>query len=125
MIEYRPDSNGGHRRVHREYVTVVAQFDPEGRLQPVTVCWKDGRSFTIDEILEQGEFSVPMRGRQQAKYRVRFGGHETELYLERREAVPALGEPESLRWWVYAYDQTLPGSKDDKPASKPASMFER
>lgn len=111
MIEYRTDEEGARRRVHREYVDVVARFDRKGRLEPVIVCWKDGRSFTIDEVIEYGGFSASTRGRQQARYRVRFGGHETNLYLEKRAAMPAMGEPENLRWWVYAYDQTLPDSK--------------
>lgn len=39
------------------------------------------------------------------KYRISFGGHETELYLERHEARPMSGEPETLRWWVFAFDR--------------------
>lgn len=38
------------------------------------------------------------------------GHHETELFLERREPVPALGEPEQLLWWVNAYDQVRQGT---------------
>ena len=59
------------------------------------------------EVTEEGTFGAETRGRRQACYHVRFGGHETELYLERRSAVPAMGLPEELRWWVFAYDQTL------------------
>ena len=50
------------------------------------------------------------RGRQTARYRVRMGRHETDLFLERREPVPALDEPERLLWWVNAYDQVRPGT---------------
>lgn len=39
-----------------------------------------------------------------------MGRHETDLFLERREPVPALGEPERLLWWVNAYDQVRPGN---------------
>lgn len=39
-----------------------------------------------------------------------MGRHETDLFLERREPVPALGEPERLLWWVNAYDQVRPGT---------------
>ena len=76
-MEYRTLTDGTRRRVHREYV-----------------------------VTEEGTFGAETRGRRQACYHVRFGGHETELYLERRSAVPAVGQPEELRWWVFAYDQT-------------------
>ena len=106
VMEYRTLTDGTRRRVHREYVDVIARFGRDGSLEPVAVIWKDGRSFAIDEVTEEGAFGAETRGRRQACYHVRFGGHETELYLERRSAVPAVGQPEELRWWVFAYDQT-------------------
>lgn len=109
MEEWRCDATGSRRRVHREYVDVVARFGRDGGIDPVAVLWRDGRSFTVDEVLERGAFGAETRGRRQARYRVRFGRHETDLWLERRSAVPAMGEVESLRWWVFAYDQTKPG----------------
>jgi hypothetical protein len=105
MEEYR-SIEGERRRVHREYVDVYARMGRDGGVDPVTVSWRDGRSFHVDEVLSEGQFGPVRRGRQQKRYRVRFGGHETDLYLERREAVPALEEPPELRWWVYAYDET-------------------
>lgn len=89
----------------------------DGTVEPVTVSWRDGRSFSVDEVLEAGEFGTEARGVRQARYRVRFGGHETELYLERRSAVPALGKPESLRWWVFAYDRALSAGASAKEAA--------
>lgn len=109
VIEYRTNPGGARCRVHREYVDVVARFGRDGQVDPVAVLWRDGRSFVVDEVLERGTFGADTRGRRQARYRVRFGGHETDLWLERRDAVPAVGEEESLRWWVFAYDQTKPG----------------
>ncbi|MCH3948813.1 MAG: hypothetical protein LKE43_08600 [Olsenella sp.] len=82
---------GRGARVHCEYVDVVARFGRDGSLEPVSVIWKDVRSFTIDEATEEGAFGAETRGRRQACYHVRFGGHETEFYLERRSAVPAMG----------------------------------
>lgn len=102
------------RRVHREYVDVVVRFGRDGALEPVCVAWRDGRSFPIDEVLEFGRFGPTMaHGCQTARYRVRLGSHETDLYLERRAAQPALGEDETLRWWVNAYDQVKPGHAPD------------
>lgn len=105
-MEYLTDSSGTRRRVHREYVEVLARFRRDGTIEPTMVCWRDGRSFAIDEVLEFGEFGTETRGRSQARYRVRLGRHETDLYLERRRAVPALGQPETLRWWVFARDSS-------------------
>ena len=98
----------GERR-HREYVDVVARFGRDGSIDPVCVMWRDGRSFPVDEVTEAGGFGALVRGTQTARYRVRFGRHETDLYLERRAARPDISEPERLRWWVSARDQVLPG----------------
>ena len=108
-MEYMTTTSGERRRIHREYVDVVARFGRDGAIEPVCVAWRDGRSFPIDEVLEAGRFGAEAGGRQMARYRVRLGRHETDLYLERRGAQPALGTDESLRWWVYAYDQVKPG----------------
>lgn len=105
-MDYVTLTSGERRRVHREYVDVYARMGRDGAVEPVCVMWKDGRSFRIDEVLEAGVFGTVCRGRQTARFRVRFGRHETDLYLERREPVPSLGEPERLLWWVNAYDVT-------------------
>ena len=103
MEGYRT-TDGEPRRVHKEYVDVVVRFSRDGAIEPVAVQWKDGRSFFIDEVMGEGPFGPERRGRQTMRYQVRFGGHETELYLERRAPRPEVGEDETLRWWVYAYD---------------------
>ncbi len=113
MVEYRTDADGTRRRVHREYVDVVCRFRAGGEIEPVAVQWRDGRTFRVDEVLEPGEFGARTRGRSQARYRVRFGGHETDLWLERTDPVPSMQEPERLRWWVFAYDLTRPGHAPD------------
>ena len=100
----------GERR-HREYVDVVARFGRDGAIEPVCVMWRDGRSFPVDEVIDAGAFGTEMRGVQTARYTVRFGRRETELYLERRAARPEVSEPERLRWWVNARDQVKPGAR--------------
>lgn len=106
-MDFKTTTEGAVRRVHREYVGVVACFDRDGTIMPVTVFWKDGRCFPIDEVMEASPFGGMCRGRQTARYRIRFGSHETDLYLEKRAAKPSIGDPETLRWWVYAYDHAL------------------
>lgn len=106
-MDYLTTYNG--RRVHREYVDVIARFGRDGAIEPVCVAWRDGRSFPIDEVVEPGDFCAVAGDRQTARYRVRLGRHETYLYLERRSSRTASGDGGRLRWWVYAYDQVRPG----------------
>ena len=121
MIEYRA-TDGVNRRVHKQYVDVVARTLADGTVIPVTVCWADGRSFYIDEILDCSGFGIDVFGCRTMEYSVRFGGHETKLYLESATDVAvrrdvsgshegrpdgADGGDRKMRWWVWAYDQTL------------------
>lgn len=108
-MEYVTTTYGERRRVHREYVDVYCRMGRDGQILPVRVLWRDGRSFPVDEVVEAGGFGSMARGRQTARYRVRLGRHETDLYLERRAARPEVGEPETMRWWVNAYDQVKQG----------------
>ena len=119
-MEYRTLTDGTRVRVHRVDVDVVAHFGRDGTLLPVCVQWIDGRSFTIDEVLDTMPFGTPLRGRETARYRVRFGRHETDLYLERRLPRPEIAEPERLIWWVYATDATKQGSAPKRRAQTAA-----
>lgn len=84
-MEYR-QTDGKTRRVHKQYVDVVARILAGGQVVPVTVCWVDGRCFTIDEIVSTTGFGLTVHGIRTATYKVRFGGHATELYLEDPDA---------------------------------------
>ena len=97
-MEYR-QTDGKTRRVHKQYVDVVARILAGGQVVPVTVCWVDGRCFTIDEIVSTTGFGLTVHGIRTATYKVRFGGHATELYLEDQ----ACGRPDGsqthvMRW---------------------------
>lgn len=92
---YKTDDHGNRRRVRRRPVDVLCRFGRQGDMEPVAVLWPDGRRFDVDEVLWVG----PEGG--QTLYRVRFGGHETEMRLVRPSAVA--GEPERMRWTVDAY----------------------
>ena len=102
--------DGMRRRVHKMYVNVVVHISDEGRIDPLTVIWPDGRVYRIDEILYRGQLGQMQKGAKTARYRVRFGRHETDLYLEHKQGNPALGTPDKLRWWVNAIDATLQGT---------------
>ena len=106
-MEYR-QTDGKTRRVHKQYVDVVARILAGGQVVPVTVCWVDGRCFTIDEIVSSTGFGLTVHGIRTATYKVRFGGHATELYLEEQARErPDGSQAHLMRWWVWAFDRTL------------------
>lgn len=92
-------TDGTRVRVHRADVDVVARFERDGSIVSVCVQRLDGRSFPLDEVLEAAPFSGPPPARQAVGlYRVRFGRHETELYLEFRPARSEASAAEKLVW---------------------------
>ena len=110
-MEYR-QTDGKTRRVHKQYVDVVARILAGGQVVPVTVCWVDGRCFTIDEIVSTTGFGLTVHGISTATYKVRFGGHATELYLEdQTRERPDGSQAHLMRWWVWAFDRTLEGER--------------
>ena len=54
--------------------------------------------------------------------RVRFGRHETELFLELRPACPEASAAEELVWWVMARDAIKPGRKAPSSPSSPQGV---
>jgi hypothetical protein len=115
MIQYQL-VDGVMRRVRKQYVSVMARFTDAGDIVPMAVCWPDGRTFPIDEVLEQPEgMGIDMHGIRQARYTIRMGGHESRLYLEHIAENERISRPESLRWWGYAIDRKRP-----KPGARTA-----
>lgn len=110
-MEYR-QTDGKTRRVHKQYVDVVARILAGGEVVPVAICWVDGRTFIIDEVVHREGFGIIVHGVRTATYTVRFGGHVTEVYLEDRARERADGtRSHVMRWWVWAFDRTLEGAR--------------
>ena len=109
--------NGKRRRVHKEYVDVIARIAGDGRVLPLRVCWRDGRSFAIDQVLERIGCASARRGMTTELFRIRMGDRETELYMEHHAGTPGIDGPHT-RWWVYALD-ALPVAK---PATSPGRI---
>ena len=92
-MEYR-QTDGKTRRVHKQYVDVVARILAGGQVVPVTV--------------SSTGFGLTVHGIRTATYKVRFGGHATELYLEEQARErPDGSQTHLMRWWVWAFDRTL------------------
>ena len=96
-MEYR-QTDGKTRRVHKQYVDVVARILAGGQIVPVAVCWVDGRCFTIDEIVSTTGFGLTVHGIR------------TATYNQTRER-PDGSQAHLMRWWVWAFDRTLEGER--------------
>lgn len=64
------------------YVEVVARFDREGNLMPLSVVWEDGRTFEIDRVLDARRAASTKAGGVGMRYLCRIQGRETYLYFE-------------------------------------------
>lgn len=64
------------------YVAVQARFEPDGRLQPLSVTWEDGREYAVDRVLEARRAASLKAGGAGMRYRVRIGRTETYLFRE-------------------------------------------
>ena len=104
MEEWMKDSKGRMRRVRKRYVGVVARMREDGSLEPLSVAWRDGRSFKVTEVVEVGEFSPGFHGCFTARYRIRIGDRRTSLYLEQRLNHPETGMLPTVRWWVHEFE---------------------
>lgn len=63
-------------------VEVLARYDVEGRIYPVSVTWEDGRTFEIDRILDIRPAASTKVGGAGIRYTVRIGRTTTYLFLE-------------------------------------------
>lgn len=84
-------------RGSRRYVDVVARWHANGYVEPLIVCWPDGRSFQVETVEGAPQSnSPPGSPRRTLRYTVRVGGRRTHLFLE-HDADAKRG---SVRWYV-------------------------
>ncbi len=74
--------------MRKVFVEVIARFDTEGNITPLTVIWEDGRVFEIDKVLDIRRAASLKAGGIGVRYTCRIRGRETFLWYE---------EP---RWYV-------------------------
>lgn len=72
------------------YVEVIAKFDINGNIIPLSIKWETGRIFEIDKILDKRRAASLKAGGQGIRYTCKIAGKETYLFYE---------EP---RWFVEA-----------------------
>ena len=73
-------------RVERVYVRVNSDFDSSGYVQPRSITWLDGRTFTIDAVTDFRPKSVYRQGARGSCYTVVIKGEERRLYFERTDS---------------------------------------
>lgn len=61
---------------------VVARFNMNGNITPISVVWEDGRSFEIDRVLDVRRAASLKAGGIGVRYLCRISGRETFLYYE-------------------------------------------
>jgi hypothetical protein len=64
------------------FVSVITQFDADGRVTPLKILWQDGREFEVDRILEVRKASSVKVGGQGFRYTCGIQGKEAFLFLE-------------------------------------------
>ncbi len=62
------------------FVSVVAQFDEEGNVQPMNITWEDGRKYEIDKVLDVRRAVAMKVGGTAIRFTVRIGSKTTYLF---------------------------------------------
>jgi hypothetical protein len=64
------------------FVRVLAETDEEGNIRPVSVTWEDGRSYSIDKVIDIRRAYAKKVGGTAVRYTVRIAGKETYIFAE-------------------------------------------
>lgn len=85
----------------KHYVDVIMRLRDDGRIVPLSVCWDDGRTFHIDQVLDGPIANAPRSAnRRTLRYTVRIGRRRTNLFLECEAGEGAPIATRVLRWYV-------------------------
>lgn len=85
----------------KHYVDVIMRLRDDGRIVPLSVCWDDGRTFHIDQVLDGPISNSPRSAnRRTLRYTVRIGRRRTNLFLECEAGEGAPIATRALRWYV-------------------------
>ena len=64
------------------YVKVLSETDEEGNIRPVEVTWEDGRTYTVDKVIDIRRAYAEKVGGTAMRYTVRIIGKETYIFRE-------------------------------------------
>lgn len=67
---------------YKVYVEVIARFDTQGNLTPLSITWEDGRTFEIDRVLDVRRAASTKAGGVGLRFCCRILGKKKHLYYE-------------------------------------------
>lgn len=70
------------RKTCKVIVPVIAEFDTEGNLMPLSFVWEDGRRYEIDRVLDVRRAASLRAGGGGIRYTCRVRGRQTFLFRE-------------------------------------------
>lgn len=76
MIEYQYENE------NKLYVSVLAEFSPEGVLLPRRIGWADGRAYPVERVLDVRPAASTRAGGIGIRYTCRIAGKTVFLFLE-------------------------------------------
>ena len=68
--------------VKKEYVSILAQINRDGTIQPLCVLLEDGRKYYIDEVKDKCRAASLRAGGCGIRYTIRIGARDTYLFDE-------------------------------------------
>ena len=68
--------------LRKVFVEVIARFDIDGKMSPVSLIWEDGREFGIDRVLDVRRAASLKVGGQGTRYTCIVGGKEVYMFFE-------------------------------------------
>jgi len=75
----------------KRYISVVADYLPDGRVRPVSVKFADGRAFAVEKIINVTDMTMTKHNGAAIRYYVKVGGSEHYLFFEDAPRNPAPG----------------------------------
>lgn len=64
------------------YVRVISETDERGKISPISVIWEDGRSYSVDKIVDVRRACAIKVGGTAMRYTVNIEGKQTYVFFE-------------------------------------------
>lgn len=64
------------------YIKVLSETDEEGNIRPISVTWEDGRTYSIDKVIDIRRAYAEKTGGTAIRYTVRITGKQTYIFSE-------------------------------------------
>jgi len=68
--------------MRRVYVSVIARFDEDGKITPLSVIWEDGTKYDIDRVTDAKRRAAMKAGGAGMRYTCLINGHETYVFFD-------------------------------------------